>query len=1179
MSEALDGVSLSPISLSPIGRPIWNTRVYVLDGGLRPVPAGVAGELYIAGAGLARGYLHRAGLTAERFVADPFGLAGSRMYRSGDLARWRADGVLEFLGRADAQVKLRGFRIEPGEIEAALLGHGAVAQAAVIAREDAAGEKRLIAYVVLRGDGQGNGEARAEAAELRAHVAGLLPDYMVPSGFVLLDRLPLTPNGKLDRRALPAPVVRGSVEGRGPRTPQEEILCGLFAEVLGLGRVGIDDNFFELGGHSLLATRLISRMRASLDVEISIRALFEAPTVAGLAQHLGHAQAGRAALRAYARPAEIPLSYAQRRLWFLHRLEGDSAGYIIPVAVRLAGELDVGALERALCDVVERHESLRTVFAERDGLARQEILEARAVRPSLAVVGVREEELAGVLATAAGAEFALDREPPLRAHLYGLSAREHVLLLVLHHIAGDGWSLGVLLRDVARCYGARRAGEAPGLAPLAVQYADYTLWQQEVLGSESEEGSAISRQLLFWREHLEGLPEQIELPSDRARPAVASHRGGSVGLLLDGELHAGLLRLARSGGASLFMVLQAGLVGLLSRLGGGSDIALGSPIAGRTDSALDDLVGFFVNTLVLRTDVSGAPSMRELVGRVRTGNLLAYSHQEVPFERLVEVLNPARSLARHPLFQVMLAFQNNAPARFEVPGLAARFEPVAVGRAKFDLSVSVSERRREDGAACGIVGEIEYAADLFERGTVEGLAGRLVRLLAGAVAHPDCPIGRLELLGGEERESILAGWNATGREVLPGSLPCLFAAQAGKRPDATAVVFERGRLSYGELDRRSNQLAHHLRGLGVGPETVVGLCLERSLELIVGLLGILKAGGAYLPLDPQYPAQRLAFMLGDAGARVLVTQAALLDRLALANASSRAAVVRLDADAAAIAAQPTRAPLLALDPHHPAYVIYTSGSTGMPKGVVVEHASLANKILGLGTSFHVGQEFRSALLISCAFDASIEQIMLPLAWGGAVIVFRDAIPEAPRHFWEQISRDGVTFVSCVPSYLEWVIGAAPNGAELDHLALGGERFTSTFQQEILRRLAVGQITQLYGPTEATIDAVGFAVADNQPGTSVPIGRALSNYRVYVLDGGLRPVPAGVAGELYIAGAGLARGLSASGGAHCGTVCCGPVWIGGKPDVPQRGPGALARGRSAGVSGARGCAGEAARLSH
>ncbi|HZC79345.1 MAG TPA: AMP-binding protein, partial [Ktedonobacterales bacterium] len=465
------------------------------------------------------------------------------------------------------------------------------------------------------------------------------------------------------------------------------------------------------------------------------------------------------------------------------------------------------------------------------------------------------------------------------------------------------------------------------------------LWQREVLGSESEEGSALSRQLAFWREHLQGLPEQIDLPSDRPRPAVASHRGGSVGLCLDAGLHAGLLWLARSVGASLFMVLQAGLAGLLCRLGGGSDIALGSPIAGRTDSALDDLVGFFVNTLVLRTDVSGAPSMRELIGRVRAGNLVAYSHQEVPFERLVEVLKPARSLSRHALFQVMLAFQNNAPARFEVAGVAARFEPVALGRAKFDLSVSVGERRGVDGTACGIEGEIEYAVDLFDRGTVAGLAGRLVRLLAGAVAHPEWPIGRLELLGDEERESILRGWNATGREVLPATLPVLFAAQAARCPDATAVVFADARLSYGELERRANQLAHHLRGLGVGPETVVGLCLERSLELIVGLLGILKAGGAYLPLDPHYPAARLAFMLEDADARVLLTQQALLDRLALGSASVRAAVLRLDAEAAAIAAQPRRAPVLALDPHHPAYVIYTSGSTGTPKGVSICHDS------------------------------------------------------------------------------------------------------------------------------------------------------------------------------------------------------------------------------------------------
>src|SRR6266849_3275747 len=746
MSEALSG-----LSVAPIGRPIWNTRIYVLDGGLEPVPAGVSGELYISGAGLARGYLDRAGLTAERFVADPFGPAGSRMYRSGDVARWRADGVLDFLGRADAQVKLRGFRIEPGEIEAVLLRHPAVAAAAVIAREDAPGDKRLIGYVVAAGDGA------PEGASLRAHVAASLPDYMVPSAYVVLERLPLTPNGKLDRRALPAPAVRAASPRRSARTPQEEILCALFAEVLGLPAVGIADNFFELGGHSLLATRLISRIRASLDVEIAIRSLFEAPTVEALAGRLGEARPARPALRALARPHEIPLSYAQRRLWFLHRLEGESEGhhsatYTIPVAVRLTGALDVAALEAALWDVMERHESLRTIFPEREGVARQEILAASAVRPKLVVSAVSEAALAGALAQAAGEGFDLCAEPPLRAHLFELSGRAHVLLLLLHHIAGDGWSLAPLLGDLARCYGARRSAQAPGLAPLPVQYADYTLWQQDVLGQESDGDSAMARQLAFWRGYLAGLPDAIDLPSDRPRPAVASHRGEVVGLRLSGELHIALLGLARAGGASLFMVLQAGLAALLCRLGAGSDIAIGSPVAGRTDSALDDLVGFFVNTLVLRTDTSGHPSLRELIGRVRAGNLLAYSHAEVPFERLVEVLNPARSLSHHPLFQVMLAFQNNAAARFEVAGLATRFEPVATATAKFDLSVSLSEERGADGAPAGIVGGIEYATDLFDRASVEALAGRFIRLLEGAVAAAERALASLDILDGAERE-------------------------------------------------------------------------------------------------------------------------------------------------------------------------------------------------------------------------------------------------------------------------------------------------------------------------------------------------------------------------------------------------------------------------------------------
>ena len=692
----------------PIGRPIGNTRVYVLDGGLEPVPVGVAGELYIAGGGLARGYLNRAVLTAERFVADPFGPAGGRMYRTGDLARWSAEGLLDFLGRADSQVKLRGFRIEPGEIEAVLTRHAAVAQAAVIAREDQPGNKRLVGYVVAAAD------HALDASALRAHVAASLPDYMVPAAFVVLDRLPLTANEKLDRQALPAPEV-AAASVRAPRTPQEEVLCSLFAEILGVERVGIDDSFFALGGHSLLAMRLISRIRTSLDVELAIRSLFEAPTVEGLARRLDDAEAARPALRPATLPAELPLSFAQRRLWFLDRLEGPIAAYNIAIALRLFGALDQDALEAALADLVARHESLRTIFPDTLGVPRQQILEPSAARPRLAVIEVSEPALADALGGAARRGFDLAGEPPLRAQLFALSPSEHVLLLLLHHIAADGWSMVPLARDLGRAYAARRDGRAPELPALPVQYADYALWQQAVLGEESDPASVISRQLAFWTETLAGLPEALELPWDRPRPAVSSYRGDSVPLRLSGELQGALLGLARESGASLFMVLQASLAALLSRLGAGSDIAIGSPIAGRGDSALDDLIGFFVNTLVLRTDTSGHPSLRELIARARATNLAAYNHAELPFERLVEVLNPVRSLSRHPLFQVMLTLQNNAEVDFDLPGLTATFEPVATASAKFDLSVSVGEERTVDGRPAGITGVMEYATDLFDR--------------------------------------------------------------------------------------------------------------------------------------------------------------------------------------------------------------------------------------------------------------------------------------------------------------------------------------------------------------------------------------------------------------------------------------------------------------------------------
>ena len=919
---------------APIGRPIWNTRVYVLDGNLEPTPTGIPGELYVAGVQLARGYLQRPAESAERFVADPFGAPGGRMYRTGDLARWRAEGVLDFLGRADQQVKIRGFRIEPGEIEAVLLSHPAVAQAAVIAREDRPGEKRLVGYVV-----PASGQS-TDPASLRAHLGQSLPDYMVPAAIVVLEALPLTRNGKLDRKALPAPDLTVSPSAwRAPRTPQEEILCALFAEILGLARVGIEDNFFELGGHSLLATRLISRIRGMLGVELPLRSLFETPTVAGLTQQFASAQAARPALQPLERPAEIPLSFAQRRLWFLDRLEGPSATYNIPVAVRLSGALDAAALEAALGDLVERHESLRTIFPDNLGSPRQLILEALNARPTLKVLPVTEATLAEALAAAAQESFDLSAQIPLRVHLFALSRSEHVLLLVLHHIAADGWSLAPLGRDLVRAYTARAQGAESQWPALPLQYADYTLWQQQLLGSETDPESPLAGQIAFWTKALEGLPEQLELPTDRPRPALAGYRGETVPLQISPELHGRLLGLARDNAASLFMVLHAGVAALLTRLGAGTDIALGSPIAGRTDEALEELIGFFVNTLVLRTDTSANPSFRELLARVRAADLAAYAHQELPFERLVELLNPVRSLSRHPLFQVMLAFQNTPEAVLELPGIVARPEPVSVKAAKFDLSLGLSERRAPDGRLEGIAGQIEYRTDLFERSTVEAMGRRLVALLEAAAADPSQPIGRIELLAPEERRQILFEWNATAREVPQATLPALFEAQVERSPEAIALVFEETTLRYAELNSQANRVAHLLIGRGVGPESLVALALPRSAEMIIALLGILKAGAAYLPLDPEYPVERLSYMLGDAQPACVLTSARIAERL-----PESVAQLLLDHPdtVGALAQSPERNPSDAertgpLSPHNPAYVIYTSGSTGAPKGVVVTH--------------------------------------------------------------------------------------------------------------------------------------------------------------------------------------------------------------------------------------------------
>ncbi|MEU1820806.1 condensation domain-containing protein, partial [Streptomyces roseifaciens] len=730
----------------PVGRPIGNKRAYVVDSGLHLLPAGVAGELYVAGAGLARGYVSRPALTAERFVACPFGAPGERMYRTGDLARWTPDGVLEYIGRADDQIKIRGFRIEPGEIAATLTGHESVVQAAVITREDRPGDVRLIAYAVPA-------EQHApDPAELRRCVAALLPRHMVPTAIVLLDALPLTPNGKLDRHALPAPRYTASTEGHQPQTEQEHALTSLFTEILGIENITVDDSFFDLGGHSLLATRLISRIRTTLGAELGIRDLFDAPTVADLVQRLDGAATARPALRTAQRPETLPLSSAQHRLWFLERFE-KQATYNAPFAYRLHGHINIPALQAAINDVITRHEALRTTFPATNGQPRQHVLDTHAAYVDLTVTACTEEQLAERISETAFTPFDLEKEIPLRATLFTLGNETEpelepasVLVLALHHIASDGWSERPLLTDLATAYRARSTGNPPPWEPLPVQYADYTLWHQHILDD------VLDDQLAYWAETLAGAPQELALPADRPRPVVADHEGGLVEFTLDAGLHTRLDDLARRHGATLFMVLQSALATLLSRMGAGSDVPLGTVVAGRSDEALDDLVGFFVNTLVLRTDVSGDPSFTELLARVRDTDLGAFAHQDVPFERLVEELNPDRSAARHPLFQTMLVLQNNTEGELALPGLTVEAEPFGSVLSKFDLDFTFVEDRSSAGTPLGIRGTVLFATSLFDRATAQLMADRLQLALRAAAAAPDSPIGSLRVFESAEAE-------------------------------------------------------------------------------------------------------------------------------------------------------------------------------------------------------------------------------------------------------------------------------------------------------------------------------------------------------------------------------------------------------------------------------------------
>ncbi|HYO13481.1 MAG TPA: amino acid adenylation domain-containing protein, partial [Thermoanaerobaculia bacterium] len=1100
---------------SPIGVPIPDLSLSVLNRRGEPVPVGVPGELHVGGAGLAWGYLGRPELTAARFVPDPFGGdPGARLYRTGDLARRRVSGELDYLGRIDQQVKIRGFRIELGEIEAALAAQPGVREAVVLVRGEGEG-RQLVAYLATEG--------APEALALRTALQASLPDYMVPAGFVFLDALPLTSNGKVDRRALErlAPEAIGVGEGFvAPRTLVEELLAGIWGEVLRRERVGVHDDFFALGGHSLLATQLASRVREVFGVEVALRRIFETPTVAGLARELEELGADRpqaAPFRRLPRPAELPLSFAQERLWFLDRFEPGSALYNIPGAVRIEGDLDVPAFAAAIGEIVRRHEALRTSFVEVEGRPVQRIRPwppwaAPVIDLSGLPTGAREAEQQRHLREEARRAFDLASGRSLRVALLRLGGSEHVVALTFHHIAADGWSLGVFLRELPALYQAFRAGRPSPLPELPIQYADFAVWQRDWL-----QGDVLKGQLAWWRRTLAGLPAALDLPTDRPRPAVRTDHGGTLSFSLPPDVSAGLKAMALRERATTFMVLLAGFQALLCRLGGGEDVAAGSPVANRNRFETEPLIGFFVNTLVLRLDLSGNPGFNELTRRAREVTLGAYAHQDLPFEKLVEELAPRRDPSRTPLFQVMLSLQNTPAEPLEMPDF--RMVPLEVDTAtsKFDLSLNLKE------TAGGMRAVLEHDLDLFDRATVERIVERFRTLLAGAVADPLRPLWELPFLPETERREVLA-WSRTATEPEGGErcLHELIAARAALMPDAVALESAEESLSYRELVARARGLARRLRELGAGPEVPVGLCMPRSPLGVVGLLAILEAGGVYLPLDSAYPRERLAFLLEDAGAKLLLTRESLRG---VVPAWPGIEVLCLDTLPEVVEEELSSGGAL---PGNLAYVIYTSGSSGRPKGVAVEHGMAARHLETMVDHLGLRGGDRVLATASWSFDLSIDQVLAPLL-GGATVVFPESELIDPARLLPLVRDRRLTVLDLAPAYLQQVVRhsveAADDGDDLPlRLVLaGGEAMPPDIPRlwpsTPLRRSA---LLNGYGPTEAVVTATVSAVQDRPEGGSVPIGRPLPGRSAFVLDPSGNLAPAGVPGELFLGGT-LGRG--------------------------------------------------------